>query len=712
MKPETDILVLCNWLNAAQAKAQIDKVTAWQDINEIISHYAELKGSSSNLIRDVFEALDLAILCKDEAFVESLQLALLALESDPKRQQDIENYIRRKRQELKTPKELNILILGKTGVGKSTWINAFANYINYASLDDAVKGDLISLIPSSFIITNRETFEEQRILIGQDTNECFVDGQSATQHPRAYLLSKGKLMIRLIDTPGIGDVRGIEQDRTNVANILAFLSNYDQVHGICVLLKPNEARLDVMFQFCIKEILTHLHRSAAQNIVFCFTNARNTHYTPGDTIRPLKVLVEENKDIGLTVSKDTMYCMDSESFRYLAGRKNNYPFDERDFHDYSMSWDRSVEEVARLLKHIASLKPHKVKDTITLNDARRLIVELTRPIAEITQLIQANITVLKESKEELSSSKKTTKELVEEKLYIPSFEIEATQLGYPRTVCTSPSCTQVIKQSNGQQIVHYKQHCHPRCTLDRTDTVGDPALQNCSAMQNGQCTKCGCSWRKHMHITYETFMKPVQVIDPNTKVRIDTEEERQRAIQEHIQTLDTRIKEYRQEQEIITKASAKFACFLKQNAIAPYNDALADYLDHLIDNCQQIVDVGEEIGGETRKENLSGLQKMKREYAEQVKILENAMSQGGSQAKITPDDIKALEQELLNLELTGEALRQVITQAKAAKSKSVAYGERRVPVQHPQRSDGFISDLTNAVTKRARTLWDMLDALL
>ena len=39
---------------------------------------------------------------------------------------------------LRPLKEKNILILGETGVGKSTWINACYNLINFETLDEAV----------------------------------------------------------------------------------------------------------------------------------------------------------------------------------------------------------------------------------------------------------------------------------------------------------------------------------------------------------------------------------------------------------------------------------------------------------------------------------------------------------------------------------------------------------------------------------------------
>ena len=140
--------------------------------------------------------------------------------------------------------------------------------------------------------TNEEGVS-QPIKFGEDSNEIGETGDSQTQFPQEYLIETETEDYCLIDTPGIGDSRGIHKDKENFANILAFLAKYKKLNAVVVLVKPNISRLTVAFKFCVVELLTHLHRSLTDNIIFAFTNSRGTFYRPGDSFPVLKKLLKD-----------------------------------------------------------------------------------------------------------------------------------------------------------------------------------------------------------------------------------------------------------------------------------------------------------------------------------------------------------------------------------------------------------------------------------
>jgi len=365
-----------------------------------------------------------------------------------------------------TKKVYNVLLLGETGAGKSTTINAIANYLKFSTFQEAKTNEFVNLIPSKFTLPHPETGEPLEIVSGTDVNEHMGKvGKSATQSPKSYYFELDDWAIRLIDTPGIGDTEGAEIDKKNFEKILIHLNSFTHVHGICFLVKATETRTNVYFRYCITELLTHLNKSACANIVLCFTFSRNSYYGPGEGYSMLKsFLANELPNVSITLKNEiNCFYIDNEAYRYLVAYKQNYPFPPNIENSYLESWNKSVEQTNKMWQQIRRVQPHNLRDTISLNNARKLILNLADPMARITRLTNENIMIMQDQKKRVESSTKDVMELAKS-LKIRVKDLKPTPLSRPRTVCSNAKCIEVVK-FQGVEKVNYKSKCHPECYL-------------------------------------------------------------------------------------------------------------------------------------------------------------------------------------------------------------------------------------------------------
>ena len=587
--------------------------------------------------------------------------------------------------------ELNILIIGETGVGKSTFINAFMNYLTFNTLDEAMEEENLNwVIPCSFNVQSMDRSDpngaimQRKIKVGDDEDEVDgATGSSATQKTVVYPITQGDTVIRLIDTPGIGDTRGVEMDKANMANILAMLSNFDKLHGILFLLKSNSSRLTFMFRFVVEELLTHLHRDAALNMVFGFTNTRISNYMPGDTFGPLTKLLERHKQVNIGLSPRTVYCFDSESFRFLAAQKDGVTMDN--IQDFRLSWEKSEGETKRLIEHFRSLSPHFVRSTLSLNQTRDLIMHLTRPMADIMQEIDTTIQLNVDNIKDLEDTKLRGDRL-RDRLHWEKTELESRTLNKPRTVCNDTSCKEFQDDGSGNLLPIYKSMCHEECYLTGVppEVLACAELMKCAAFNRKEdCEVCGHHWENHIHIVREQAPVLKSVEDESVKELLAKNANDMELKKAAIENLKTKIKEADFEYKEIQDGAVKFGLFLKKNSITPYNDAMLAYLDHLIKEETDKVQIAN-----ADRERLDNLLRHRREHVQQVEVLSKNMDSGSTEELLDEGGVEALVEHLYRLKHWGKNLRDIKNKAEEAHLDS--YRERPYrPHQSRSSSNSF-----------------------
>lgn len=550
--------------------------------------------------------------------------------------------------------EYNILILGETGVGKSTFINSFINYLLYQSLDEAMKApELEYAIPCSFSYEELvgDKFERYNVEVGKESEveRQSKGGVSATQSSVTYELNFNGQTIRLIDTPGIGDTRGLDQDHRNVKDILQTLESVNQLNAVLFLMKPNAARLTPTFDFCLTELMSHLHKDTKRNIVFGFTNARSTNYTLGDTSAPLEALLAKH-NTNIKLGLPTLFFFDSESFRYLAAYKvlgNEMSGKE----GFVQSWKKSSEEARRLISTTTKLPAHKVQMTLSMNRTRLFITKMTVPMVETAVAIQTttdNVNALIRKVEEYKATGKKLEEALTVKLIVS----ERQELERPSTVCTNASCVTMRPDPTDptgiQKLTDYSTECHQSCYQDVPEmALAHPNLVGCYAFNNRgeKCINCGHEFGMHFHIKHRYVKVEREMPDEENISKKRGNDKEQQDAESKREELEESLKQIEAEYAQVKTALATFGVYLEQTAMVTYNDATIKYIEYMIKQAER----------EQREADKERYVLQKDVYIKQLDAITKAIAEKTDTVP-THEDVDRIVLELKGMTLFGKSL--------------------------------------------------------
>ncbi|XP_060729532.1 uncharacterized protein LOC132848038 [Tachysurus vachellii] len=149
-----------------------------------------------------------------------------------------------------------VLMVGETGTGKTTLINAMTNYVFGVKFTDEVW----------FEITE-EGGENQSDQSKSQTNKVTVYEVFTQNNP---------ICLTIIDTPGYGDTSGTENDKQVIENLYKLFhsdSGVKEIDAVCLVLKASENRVSDRLQYIFDAVLSLFGKDIENNIVMFVTHS-------------------------------------------------------------------------------------------------------------------------------------------------------------------------------------------------------------------------------------------------------------------------------------------------------------------------------------------------------------------------------------------------------------------------------------------------------
>jgi ElaB/YqjD/DUF883 family membrane-anchored ribosome-binding protein len=359
-----------------------------------------------------------------------------------------------------------ILVLGETGSGKSTFINYLTNYFRNGSLQN-----IKIAIPSKFHPRPTEQFAHSERDIQNNT-------LSKTDDCNQYMFSTESKQYLFIDTPGLSDTRGTEQDDKNIMKIVESGENLGGLTAVIIVVNGAVARLTVNLQNVLVRLRGNLPDIVMDNIIIVLTNS--TRHGANFTIEALGM----NGNIYPYYMQNSAFSQDPNT--WTASAKGCLQDD----------WEQSMSEIKNMVETIDTFKSKSVTAFKEMKDIRNKIKSLLHAARlEVNQIqkmqdeISAFETALSQADDDLVNYNDYATERVVDK-------VEIVDAPYHSTLCQN--CNHV---------------CHDNCGLDETIIAGAQIFQRCWAITDGFCTQCKhkCSYTAHYHakkkveITKETL---------------------------------------------------------------------------------------------------------------------------------------------------------------------------------------------------------------
>lgn len=353
-----------------------------------------------------------------------------------------------------------IMLLGATGSGKTTLINGLVNYLFGVQWDDPFRFKLITEPHSS--------------------NQA----KSQTTHISCYTLYhqsgfKVPYNLTIIDTPGFGDVSGIDRDKEITGQIKDLfttpgLQGIDHLDAVGFVASSSLPRLTPTQQYIFDQILRIFGKDMADNIFMLLTFCDGQKPQVLSGIEEAKIPYKQ-------------YFKFNNSALYADSKIDNSEEASYGFSGFdAMFWEmgaKSFEYFLDVLRRTPTKSLTLTKDVLTERES------LEVAIAGIRVGIQTGLNKLEQLRMETDVLKTHEAEIARnEEFEYTVYEDVATKQYFTKPGQNTTTC------------IPCNRTCHDDCMY-----AADKDKKNCVAMDNhGDCVVCTdkCNWNLHQNLPY------------------------------------------------------------------------------------------------------------------------------------------------------------------------------------------------------------------
>ncbi|XP_028457632.1 uncharacterized protein LOC114571057 [Perca flavescens] len=363
----------------------------------------------------------------------------------------------------KDPNKINktILLVGETGTGKSTLINTLVNYTMGVEWEDDVWFKIVE--------------EEKRRQSESQTSDVIVYQIFGFEDKTLpYSLT-------IIDTPGYGDTRGIEQDEIISQRLLDWFQSEDGVHeinAVGLVVKGSVNQLSDRLSCIFNSVISPFGKNIEENIVALVTHS--------DGLTPENVL-QALKDANIKCAKDE----DDEPVHFMFNNHQKTQKTKKNKVALKAAWDLSMNQMGEFADFLTKQNPQTLMTTVEVMKSQiRLTACIDNMQERIKEIdlkqteIQQTQEVLKKHEEEMKKNEKFTVEVDEpykaKQRVVRERRWWALGLNYGGAVC----CTVC------------EENCHYPCTLALYPV-------QCEVIKDGHCTVCTGKCPASVHVKEE-----------------------------------------------------------------------------------------------------------------------------------------------------------------------------------------------------------------